>query len=120
MADALLILTQYFHPDVAGTGQILTELAVGLRQKGMRVRVITGQPSYTAVPRAPRREFHEGVEVERLPLPRFDRRKFLGRVASAVVFCSLVLARLILSRDRDPVLVVTNPPVLPFVALLLR
>ena len=119
MANTVLILSQYFHPDVAGTGQILTELAVGLRQKGMRVGVINAQPTYTAAPRAPRREVHEGVEVERLPLPRFNRRRHVGRIASAIVFCSLVLTRLIFSRNRDPLLVVTNPPVLPFIALLL-
>lgn len=41
------IVSQYFYPDVAATGQLLTELSIGLSRLNCKVVVLTAQPSYS-------------------------------------------------------------------------
>ena len=38
---------QYFHPEVASTAQLMTELAEGLIEKDFKVKALSGQPTYT-------------------------------------------------------------------------
>jgi glycosyltransferase involved in cell wall biosynthesis len=63
------IVSQYFWPEQFR----VNDLAVGLRERGHQVTVLTGQPTYPrrdAFPRRrrPAREWHEGVQVVRVPL----------------------------------------------------
>lgn len=45
-AIKLSIITQFFPPDYAATGQLIEELAMQLGQLGLPVQVFTGQPGY--------------------------------------------------------------------------
>ncbi|OHV39954.1 MULTISPECIES: glycosyltransferase family 4 protein [Pseudofrankia] len=63
------IVSQYFWPERFR----VNDLAVGLRERGHRVTVLTGQPGYPdreafAGRRRSAREWYEGVEVVRVPL----------------------------------------------------
>jgi colanic acid biosynthesis glycosyl transferase WcaI len=116
----VVILSQHFHPEYSGTARSLTELAIELQRTGMHVAVITAQPNYYSVERLARRETYRGVEIERLPAPAMNRRKRLPRVVGGLLFAMLVLLRLGLSRSAGPLLIVTNPPFLPFVGWLLK
>ncbi|MBL7491005.1 glycosyltransferase family 4 protein [Frankia sp. AgB1.9] len=63
------IVSQYFWPEQFR----VNDLAVGLRERGHQVTVLTGQPSYPrrdVFPRRrrPGREWYEGVQVVRVPL----------------------------------------------------
>ena len=40
-----VLVTEYFHPDTASTGQLMTDLAVGLQERGLDMTVVTGQPA---------------------------------------------------------------------------
>jgi len=42
----ILVINQHFHPEVASSAQIITELCEDLARKGHKVTVITGRPSY--------------------------------------------------------------------------
>jgi hypothetical protein len=42
----LSIITQFYPPDYAATGQLIEELAVQLGKLGLAVQVFTGQPGY--------------------------------------------------------------------------
>ncbi len=42
----LLILTQFFPPDFAATGQLIEELTNQLSRQDVNVNVFTGQPGY--------------------------------------------------------------------------
>lgn len=123
VADAplhVVVLSQYFYPEVAGVGQRLTELAVELVRRGVVVRAIVAQPSYRGRQKLPRRERHGGVEIERLPLPYFDRKTRFGRTASSMLFVLLATARLTCSRIRGPLLIGTTPPFLHLAGWLLK
>ncbi|HCT46621.1 MAG TPA: hypothetical protein DF699_15555, partial [Phycisphaerales bacterium] len=79
MAEAstrVVILNQYYVPDVASTGHLLHELAVELAQLGFEVEVLTGRPSYGPPDTwqdCPLREEVDGVKVRRLKVARFDK-----------------------------------------------
>lgn len=45
----ILIINQHFHPEVASSGQIMTELAVDLVRAGHRVGALTGRASYRPI-----------------------------------------------------------------------
>ena len=62
----VVILNQYYVPDVASTGHLLHELAVELAQLGFEVEVLTGRPSYgppESWQDCPLRETTDGVEI---------------------------------------------------------
>ncbi len=42
----LTILTQFYPPDYAATGQLIEDLAIHLGRLGIDVQVFTGQPGY--------------------------------------------------------------------------
>jgi glycosyltransferase involved in cell wall biosynthesis len=85
---------------------------VELVGRGVVVRAIVAQPSYRGRQKLPRRERHRGVEIERLPLPYFDRTSRFGRAASSILFVLLATARLTCSRIRGTLLIGTTPPFL--------
>jgi len=41
MKKSIKLLTEYFHPEPASTGQLMAELAVGLKDKDFNVEVYT-------------------------------------------------------------------------------
>jgi glycosyltransferase involved in cell wall biosynthesis len=124
----VVILNQYYVPDVASTGHLLHELAVDLVKRGVQVSVITSRPSYgpreTWQP-CPRREIEEGVDVTRLVTTRWSKDRLLGRVLNSLTFLAPLALRMLFRRQRGEVfLYTTNPPYLgmigAFVSLLRR
>ncbi len=114
----LLVLNQYFHPDVAATGQLLTELCVDLA-RSHEVWVITGFPSYDPLESRRRRllarEDVAGVRVLRVYTWRGSRKTLLSRAAIYATFLlSAFLVGLFAPRP-DVLMTWTDPPFLPLV-----
>jgi glycosyltransferase involved in cell wall biosynthesis len=112
----VVLVTEYFHPDTASTGQLMTDLAVGLRERGLDLTVYTGQPNYHSGDheRQPRREVHEGVPVRRIRAPQLRQSSLPRRLFNWAVFTLWMVA--VLARDRTDereLLFVSNPPFLP-------
>ena len=112
-----LLLTDYFYPESVSTGRLMTELAVGLRERGLNLTVYTSQPSNQGdtSEKRPRRETHEGVPIKRVRSPQIQRTSKIRHLAEwilfpVVVFCTLVTDRP--DRNRE-IIVVSNPPLLP-------
>jgi glycosyltransferase involved in cell wall biosynthesis len=124
----VVILNQYYVPDVASTGHLLYELASDLARQGVDVSVITSRPSYgprhTWQP-APRREIANGVAVTRLLTTRMNKDHILGRILNSLTFLAPLTWKMLLRQNRNEVfLYTTNPPYLgvigAFVSLLRR
>lgn len=113
----LWIITELYYPELTSTGYYMTEIAEGLAAE-RPVSVICGQPNYSARGvTAPRREERNGVRIYRLPFARLNKNVFIFRLVNVATFAFAVLfAALALLRRGDRVLVVTTPPLLPFVA----
>lgn len=113
-----------YYPDIAATGQLLTELCEALvRDHGCRVSVVAGVAlsKREAGPlrwRVVSRETHGGVEVLRARGTRFAKRRFVGRATNYVsYFLSACVAGLRLDRP-DVVVALTDPPIIGLAAYL--
>lgn len=122
----LSIVTQFYPPDFAATGQFMDELATNLSQQGLEVHVFTGQPSYAVdvnAPSAPAEEIKAGVHITRSSFLRTGSRKMLGRTLSNFAFCLHAAWHLLNPQHRgDLVLFTSEPPysqVLGFILKLL-
>jgi glycosyltransferase involved in cell wall biosynthesis len=122
MSDSKLsvrILTEYFHPEEASTAQLMTELATGLAGE-FEVSVVTAMPNYHEDDRSAdidSRSRHRGVDISRLRSTRFDKDSIPLRVINWITFTGLTLLHLLRrGGDDDALVVLSNPPVLPFAA----
>jgi len=112
----VVILNQYYEPDVASTGHLLHELASELAASGFEVQVLTSRPSYgppeTWV-ECPMRDRLDGVDVRRLWTTRFSKDNLLGRAVNYVTFMGQLFLRVLVTSRGDTVyLYTTNPPFL--------
>ena len=112
-----LLVTEYFHPDTASTGQLMTDLATGLNDRGLDMTVYTGQPNYHSGDneRQPTRSLHEGVPVRRIGAPQVRQTSLLRRLVNWAVFTGWMTTLLLFERvERErKVVFVTCPPFLP-------
>ncbi len=119
---SVVIANQYFMPDTSSTGYLLSQLASTLANQGIRVRVITCQPSYGPLETrqtCPRNGTMDGAQVHRLPTIRTGKDYLIGRALAGLSFVGLLFVwQLIHSSPRDVYLYCTNPPILPFVGAL--
>lgn len=113
----LLIFAHYYTPDVASTGQILQELAEGLKQS-FEVTVICVVPSYGGVIEAQYktskfyREEINGIHVLRIRVPEFKKVSKLSRVRNILsYFFGAMLATFRVGK-MDYVYSISQPPIL--------
>jgi len=111
-----VLVTEYFHPDTASTGQLMTNLATGLRDRGLDMTVYTGQPNYHSgdIEKQPRESEHEGVLVKCIRAPQVRQSSLLRRLFNWSVFTVWMFVALLISRptrDRE-IIFVSNPPFL--------
>ena len=118
---SVLFVNQHYWPDVASTGQHLTDLAEHLARAGFDVSVLCGRGQYLAGElEAPARETHNGVRIERARTTSFGRARHVGRIADYGAFYAQVLRRLLTGPRYDLVVVLTTPPLLSFAASLAK
>lgn len=117
MKKKLLMYTNYFYPEVATTGQILTELAEGLSDT-FDVTVICEVPSYAQKLedryKTQRLYFEEyqGIKIVRVRVPEVDKQSKLSRVKYILsYFFNCIFATRKVGKF-DLVFTVTQPPIL--------
>src|SRR5690242_18729494 len=120
-ATRILLVNQHYYPDVASTGQHLTDLAEYLADQGYFVEVLTGRGKYVAGKMdAPAHEVRNGVHIERVRTTAFGRGSHLGRVVDYLTFYVRVLGALLSGPKRDGVLFLTTPPLLGFLGAIAK
>lgn len=114
----ILLLNQFYPPDVAPTGVVLHDLARTLVARGHRVDVICSRRSYDGGALFPAEEVADGVQIRRLPALGFGRKNALARLADYGSFYLLLAWRLaVLRHQPDVILALTTPP---YIGLLAR
>ncbi len=110
-------MSEVYYPEETSTGYYLTKIAEGLSDD-FDVKVLCGQPNYSARGnRAPDHEFHNGVEIFRAWGTTLDKNVIVYRLINMfTISLSVFLKALAKIKQGDKVLVVTNPPTLPFIA----
>ena len=113
--DKIVIISELYYPEQNATGHILTGIAEGLAEKDS-VNVLCAQPCYNQRGiEAPKWEEHNGVAIRRCWSTTCDPRKIWGRLMNFASTSLSIGWRALFSIKRDDkVLVVTNPPLLPF------
>lgn len=115
MTKKIWVISELYYPEETSTGHYLTKIAEGLAGK-FPVSVLCGQPSYSARGiRAPAREEYHGVDIQRCRATTFDKNiLWLRLINLATISLSIFVNGVRRINRHDYVLVVTNPPLLPF------
>lgn len=112
----ITILTQFYPPDFAATGQFINELAVALVNQGQPVQIYTGKPGYAfSQANAPKEEYLDGVQVRRTNASKFLPKRISGKLVNGLVFCVRSAIRLRNKASRGSHLLITSAP--PFLSL---
>ncbi|HEX2721468.1 MAG TPA: glycosyltransferase family 4 protein [Gemmatimonadaceae bacterium] len=121
---SLLFVNQHYWPDVASTGQHLTDLAEYLAEHGYDVHVLASRGHYLKgrLP-APLQERHNGVDIHRVQTTGFGRARVLGRLVDYASFYVQVMWALLAGdhgKRYDGVVFLTTPPLLSFLGAIAR
>jgi len=112
----ILVLNQYFHPDLASTGQLLTELCEDLARTHS-VTVVCGRPSYDPIERRDTKglvseDRHGDVRVLRTWSTAYPRASMAGRLVNYGTYVASSLAGAMRAERPDVVIAMTDPPVI--------
>lgn len=113
----LLIYAHYYSPDPASTGQILQELAEGIRDS-FNVTVICVVPSYNGIvaPEYQTQKFFyenlDGIKVIRLRVPAFSKESKVSRVKNIVAYSVGAMKATKIVGKQDYVFSISQPPIL--------
>ncbi len=113
----LSIITQFYPPDYAATGQLIEELANQLKNQGVQIHVFTGQPGYAFQKKsAPSIERKDQLLIRRSRTARLWPKRIRGKAINGLLFCLRSAFHLLKSCWRGDVLLLTTAP--PFLPLL--
>ncbi|PPA69496.1 glycosyltransferase family 4 protein [Jeotgalibacillus proteolyticus] len=115
MKNKVVFVINYFYPDVASTGQLLTELCLNL-QNDFDITVIAAQPGYAGEESSSKKiieeDFLENIKVLRIRLPKVNKKSKISRIK--YIFSYFFLANFALLKEKkiDVVYTISQPPVL--------
>ena len=119
MADKkrILMYAHYYVPDVASTGQILKELAEGMKDK-FEITVICVVPSYSGVieGKYKKKKYYKeninGINVIRVRVPEFTKVNKKSRVKNILAYFFRAIYATLKAGKQDYVFSISQPPVL--------
>jgi glycosyltransferase involved in cell wall biosynthesis len=118
----LSILTRFYPPDFAPTGQLIAELVEHLWQQGHFVEVFTGRPGYAFTTKsAPHLEDTSEYRLKRSRTSNFLPERVLGKIFNGLFFflrSALHLLKAVWFYDL--VMLTTEPPYLPILGYLVN
>ncbi|WP_253200430.1 glycosyltransferase family 4 protein [Clostridium sp. CF012] len=117
MKRKLLVYAHYFYPDVASTGQILTELCEGLREE-FEITVICVVPSYDGKVadkykgKRIHKEEYNGMQLIRVRVPEFQKKNKISRVKNILAYFFNAIIATFSAGKQDVVFSISQPPIL--------
>lgn len=113
----ITIVTELYYPEETSTGYILTKIAEGLASNNT-VTVLCSQPTYSALgKKAPKYERRHQVDIVRCASSSLNKNQLIFKLINVIVISiSIFLKMLFHVTPKQQVLVVTNPPLLPYLA----
>lgn len=114
------VITQFFPPDYAPTGQLIEELVRHLGSLGIDIEVFTSQPGYAfRTSSAPAVERIGRVRIQRSRTAQLWPGRIRGKAVNGILYTLRAALHLFKARHRNNVLLVTTaPPFLPLVGYL--
>jgi len=109
------VLCQLYYPELVSTGQTLTELCSELAALGWNVEVVCAQPTtIQGSGNISKVISHEDVTIRRVWATQFPKLNIIGRIVNQLTYSLSTIFYLIFKTGNRPILVLTNPPFLPF------
>ncbi len=120
------LITQFFPPDYAATGQLLDDLTRRISSKyQVNFEIYTGMPSYAFKKGIKAKNFvlEKNRLIKRLYISKLFDKTLLGKTLNGVSYCLRVsltiLKRNAFNSELDLIVYSTEPPFLPFIAWLI-
>lgn len=117
MKKKLLVYAHYFYPDVASTGQLLTELCEGM-QDDFDITVICVVPSYNGKIEQEYKkkrifiETYQNINLVRVRVPKFDKNNKISRIKNLLAYFFNAIFVTFKVGKQDLVLSISQPPIL--------
>ena len=113
----MLMLANYFYPDVASLGQLMTELAEEL-QNDIDLTVVAAFPNYTGT--IPERykgkriveDQYQNIRILRVRVPEFDKTNKVSRIKYILAYFFNSIVAIMKSGKQDVIYTTSQPPVL--------
>jgi colanic acid biosynthesis glycosyl transferase WcaI len=116
----VLLLNQFFHPDLSATAQLATDLAEDLVREGFEVTALAAQGSYLGGERLPSSEVNRGVRIARVRCTSLGKGTIARRLVDYGSFYSVAALRLLVGRRFDVVVAMSTPPLVATLGALVR
>jgi glycosyltransferase involved in cell wall biosynthesis len=116
----LILISQYFYPEMISTGHILTELIIELVKQGIKANVVCAQPTYYSNDKVDKDITYKGINIKRTDNTQFDKNSLKGKIFNSFSFFVIALWFLLKEKGRHPIVLVTNPPFLGLIGLICR
>jgi colanic acid biosynthesis glycosyl transferase WcaI len=119
IANRVWVVSELYYPEDTSTGYFLTKIAEGLACH-FPLNVLCGRPTYAARGiRTSSREQRHGVNIRRCRGTTLNKDVLLFRMLNLLTVGFSIFSQALFSiRRTDLVLVVTNPPLLPYLLAL--
>lgn len=119
MEKSIKLLSEYFYPGLTATGKLMAQLAGELSKKGFNVEVYTRRldNGTKSKVKLPGKDIYNGVKINRLPCINLNKENLLFRKINWLSFLFNLLISLSFKSSKDILLIVSSPPILPFVGL---
>lgn len=112
---SITFVINYFYPDLASTGQLMTDLCLNL-QDDFDITVIAGQPNYAGEKIKSKKTYEidylENIKVIRINLPQVNKNSKASRIKYIVSYFIKSLLILIKEPKPDLIYTISQPPVL--------
>lgn len=112
----LLMLLNYFHPEYASTGQLMTELARFL-QDDFNITVIANIPSYSGEvdPKYIGKRFYddqlENIKIIRVSVPKVDKTSKMSRIKYILTYSFNAFLAIFRAEKPDIIFTISQPPI---------
>lgn len=112
----LSIITEFFPPDYAATGQLIEELVKQLEKQGVKIKVFTGQPGYAFTnDKAPALEQLGNINIQRSRSTQVWSGRIRGKAINGILFTLRSFLHIIKNVQGNDVVLLTSAP--PFLSI---
>ncbi|MBM7573506.1 glycosyltransferase family 4 protein [Aquibacillus albus] len=111
----IVFVINYFYPDLASTGQLMTDLCSELQYE-YEITVIAAQPGYAGEDNYHTKKisvkFYQNIKVISVKLPSVNKNKKISRLKYITTYFLLSILMLIRQKDVDVIYTISQPPIL--------
>lgn len=111
----IVFVINWFYPDYASTGQLLTELCLHL-QVDFTITVIAAQTGYAGETNTERKRIIydrlENIDIIRIKLPNVDKKSKLSRLRFIATYFFYAVVLLLKQHNTDFIYTISQPPIL--------